>query len=77
MLPLDDGQWVIHFTANPIFEDGVKDPVKRRSGLVQKTSDEVDLVIDDAVLEAAGNSQKPTRQQVMQDASKTTPWRFI
>jgi hypothetical protein len=35
----------LHYTANPIFEDGAVDPVPVRSGLYQGSSDEVPLVI--------------------------------
>jgi P4 family phage/plasmid primase-like protien len=36
----------IHFTANPIFEDGVVNPVQYRSGFEQRGVDDVDLDID-------------------------------
>jgi hypothetical protein len=41
----------VHYTANPIYKDGMVDPVTRRSGLVRGwLDDQVDLVIDDVIL---------------------------
>lgn len=56
----------IHFTANPEFEAGVNNPVMQRSGFVQGTSDEVDLVIDQ-------NSLKPNRHQMIMSAIEHDP----
>ena len=57
----------IHYTANPIFEEGVPDPVPVRSGLYHgPQGDTVPLVLDEAVLEQArttgsgtGNADAP------------------
>lgn len=43
----------IHYTADPIFEEGRIDPVRVRAGWHQGETDEVDLVIGDSVLEQA------------------------
>lgn len=43
----------IHYTANPIFEEGVPDPVPVRSGLYQGSRDDVPLVLTEATLEQA------------------------
>lgn len=41
-----------HYTAAPVFDDGVTDPVPRRSGFVRKESDSVSLELDAATLAA-------------------------
>ena len=44
----------VHYTAAPVFEDGVEDPVPRRSGFVEGLlGDEVPLQIEDSVLSLA------------------------
>lgn len=52
-----------HYTAAPIFEDGVEDPVPRRSGFHQGEHDAVDLTIDTAALDirAKGARQRGAR----------------
>ena len=43
----------VHYTADPVFEDGRVDPVKVRAGWHQGEHDEVDLVIGEETLEKA------------------------
>ena len=43
----------VRYTADPIFEEGREDPVPVRSGLHQGETDELDLVIDEALLAQA------------------------
>lgn len=43
----------IHYTANPIFEEGRTDPVAVRSGFYQGARDTVPLTLDGSVLESA------------------------
>lgn len=40
----------LHFTADPVFEAGVEDPVPVRSGVIEGWTDEVDLVIPESLL---------------------------
>lgn len=42
----------IHYTAAPVFDEGVSDPVPKRSGFVSHTSDSVNLILDPDSLEA-------------------------
>jgi P4 family phage/plasmid primase-like protien len=61
----------IHFTANPIFEEGVRDPVPTRSGFVQgDKGDAVLLKIDTSELIIV---DKPTRQHMLSEAIKNDP----
>ena len=47
----------VHYTAAPVFEAGVDDPVPLRSGFVEgPLGDEVDLTIDPALLQASSTS---------------------
>ncbi len=61
----------IHFTANPIFEEGVVDPVIQRSGLIEgENGDEVELVMDTSSFSA---EIVPSRLQVLSDTLKNDP----
>lgn len=62
----------IHFTANPVFEDGVEDPIPIRSGLERLESDEVDLVIDEDIISSL-TITTPTRLQVRQETLSNDP----
>ena len=54
-----------NYTAAPVFVDGVADPVPQRSGLCEGwAGDDVDLVIDSAVLERARAVHKSRREMV-------------
>ena len=46
----------VHYTAAPVFEPGVVDPVPVRSGLAQGLSDTVDLALDEDSLKAEARS---------------------
>lgn len=41
----------VHYTANPVFINGARNPVPRRSGLRKRTVEEVDLVIPQDVID--------------------------
>ena len=56
----------VHYTAAPIFEEGVADPIPERSGFVQGEKDEVDLVIDPAIFDAGINSSEKEAQKPAQ-----------
>lgn len=43
----------VHYTADPVFEDGRVDPVRVRAGWYQGERDDVDLIIGEATLEKA------------------------
>lgn len=43
----------VHYTANPVFEEGAIDPVPQRMGLRLRAHDEVDLQVDQVLLDAA------------------------
>jgi len=43
----------VHYTANPVFLGGARDPVAQRCGLHQGARDTVELIIDPAVLDQA------------------------
>lgn len=60
----------VHYTAAPIFERGVKDPVPRRSGFYGGLlGDEVDLDLSNIDVSAA----QPTRHQRMRSAAHADP----
>ena len=46
----------VHYTAAPIFEEGVQDPVPARSGFYDGFTDSVELVLDASVLSQARSS---------------------
>ena len=58
----------VHYTANPVFDDGVRDPISQRSGFVEGIiTDTVDLTIDTSLtptqrlrVYSAGNGEVPT-----------------
>ena len=58
----------IHYTAAPVFDGGVADPVPVRSGTVRKTSDAVQLTAS-----PAAPSDRATRQQVARETLSTDP----
>lgn len=66
-----------HYTALPVMGEGVSDPVARRSGVLDGlASDDVPLVVDEAVLaqaEAAGRPSAAPRHQVMREIVSTDP----
>ena len=66
-----------HYTALPVMGEGVSDPVARRSGVLDGlASDDVPLVVDEAVLaqaEAAGRPSAAPRHQVMREVVSTDP----
>lgn len=50
----------VHYTSAPIFEDGVSSCISVRSGFVDgEFSDEVNLVIDDEIIQNAGDGTAP------------------
>lgn len=65
----------LHYTAAPVFEDGVDNPVRVRSGLVQGDfGDAVGLVIPEGILLAAGDGSAPaSRLQKLQTARASDP----
>lgn len=56
----------IHYTADPVFEPGVEDPVPVRCGLVKKTQRSVHLDVADVPV-----VDKPSRQQMLSNAAAT------
>lgn len=53
----------LHYTAAPVFEDGVDDPVEMRSGFIEgEFGDVVDLLIPDDILTACGGTVPVSRQ---------------
>jgi hypothetical protein len=58
----------IHYTAAPVFDDGVTDPVPVRHGTVHKASDVVPLAAT-----PAAPSERATRQQVARETLSTDP----
>lgn len=58
----------IHYTAAPVFDEGVADPVPVRSGTVRKRSDVVQLTAAPAT-----PSDRPSRQQVARETLSTDP----
>ncbi|ALR04364.1 DNA primase [Xylella fastidiosa] len=64
----------IHYTAAPVFEAGVADPVPVRSGFVKGLlEDSVLLEIDAAILESAKSEGKPSRQHKLMAAAANDP----
>ncbi|ALR09608.2 DNA primase [Xylella fastidiosa] len=64
----------IHYTAAPVFEAGVADPVPVRSGFVQGfIDDSVMLEIDAEILESAKSEGKPSRQHKLMAAAANDP----
>ncbi|WP_426979780.1 DNA primase family protein [Xylella fastidiosa] len=64
----------IHYTAAPVFEAGVADPVPVRSGFVKGfLEDSVLLEIDAAILESAKAEGKPSRQHKLMAAAANDP----
>ncbi|HHW4677293.1 phage/plasmid primase, P4 family [Xylella fastidiosa] len=64
----------IHYTAAPVFEAGVTDPVPVRSGFVKGfLEDSVMLAIDAAILESAKTEGKPSRQHKLMAAAANDP----
>ncbi|MRT95428.1 phage/plasmid primase, P4 family [Xylella fastidiosa] len=64
----------IHYTAAPVFEAGVTDPVPVRSGFVEGIlEDSVLLEIDAAILESAKTEGKPSRQHKLMAAAANDP----
>lgn len=53
----------LHFTANPVFEEGVKDPIKERSGFFKGEVDDVDLNIDISEFEKISKSQNKKKEK--------------
>lgn len=63
----------IHYTANPVFDDGVPDPVAVRSGLVRGSHDSVPLVISEDTLATAretGSGQGGSDMKVVDPSEK-------
>jgi len=58
----------IHYTAAPVFDEGVADPVPARSGTVRKASDVVQLTAT-----PAAPNDRTSRQQVAREALSTDP----
>lgn len=58
----------VHYTAPPVFAEGVTDPVPVRSGVVRKTSDVVALDVTPVVPD-----DRPSRQQVARETLSTDP----
>lgn len=54
----------VHYTADPVFEDGIADPVPVRHGFVRKAADSVDLDITDVPV-----IEKPSRLQMLSNAA--------
>ncbi|ETE30571.1 primase [Xylella fastidiosa 32] len=64
----------IHYTAAPVFEAGVADPVPVRSGFVKGLlEDSVLLEIDAEILESAKSEGKPSRQHKLMAAAANDP----
>ncbi|MRU27453.1 DNA primase, partial [Xylella fastidiosa subsp. multiplex] len=62
------------YTAAPVFEAGVTDPVPVRSGFVKGfMEDSVMLEIDAAILESAKTEGKPSRQRKLMAAAANDP----
>jgi putative DNA primase/helicase len=51
----------VHYTANPIFAEGVVDPVALRSGVTQGARDTVPLVLSETAMAALGSASRNTR----------------
>lgn len=70
----------LHYTANPIFEDGVVDPVKTRSGLaIEEFGDVVNLNIPDDIATEENETPPPSRQQKLHEAwtnDRLAQWLF-
>lgn len=58
-----------HYTANPVFEDGLADPVPRRSGFWQGARDVVMLDLSDLPADAV----KPTRMEHLAETMRGDP----
>lgn len=58
----------VHYTADPVFEDGVTDPVPVRHGFVRKDVHAVAIDVADVPV-----SDKPARQQVLANAAANDP----
>ncbi|TDY25758.1 AAA domain-containing protein [Paraburkholderia sp. BL6665CI2N2] len=58
----------VHYTADPIFEDGVADPVPVRHGFERKARDSVALDITDVPV-----IEKPSRLQMLSNAAASDP----
>lgn len=64
-----------HYTATPVFEEGVTKPQGVRSGFVSgEWGDTVNLIIPDEIIKAAGDGTAPaSRQQKLADALSSDP----
>lgn len=58
----------IHYTADPVFEQGVVDPVPRRSGFVERSQRSVMLDVANVPI-----AEKPSRQQKLDGAIASDP----
>lgn len=64
----------VHYTAAPMFEEGVADPVPVRSGFVTGLiGDNVELEIDSATLTAAQSGTKASRHQRLREVAGDDP----
>lgn len=54
----------IHYTAAPVFESGLTDPIPVRSGYVPQERDEVELNIDHAIISVSPSSKQKERPKI-------------